>query len=103
MEDNQLPESEDNQDSLEQTDDPLKDSLNMHDYHKDWTTCAGEVPKNKETQTIMLTVDSSTQTDESSFNSMAMKKCFSSSAETQTDEKLFVDKGIQDLCSPLKM
>lgn len=95
VEDNQLPESEDNQDSLEQTDDPLKDSLNMHDYHKDWTTCAGEVPKNKETQTIMLTVDSSTQTDESSFNSMAMKKCFSSSAETQTDGKLFVDKGIQ--------
>lgn len=76
----------------------------MHDYHKDWTTCAGEVPKNKETQTILLTVDSSTQTDESFFNSMAMKKCVSSSAETQPDGKIFIVEGFKflDLCSPLR-
>ncbi|XP_062609017.1 uncharacterized protein LOC134270785 [Saccostrea cucullata] len=90
-------ESMDYQDSLEQSDDPLRDSLNMHDYHKDWT-CTGEVPNNKETQTTIFSKDASTQTDGSHLNIAAMTN--STSAETQTDEKRGIDKGTQ-VCRPV--
>jgi hypothetical protein len=79
-------------------DDPLRDSLNMHDYHKDWTTFAGNtpIPKNKETQTPVFYSDAAVQTEESHLCNTTL--C-TSTIETQTDEKHYRDRGVQ-VCTP---